>query len=86
MFGRRRPYRRIYGVIGSCLCTVLWIYVAVKFAATGRDILIPLAAAIIFFGCAIGELYNYRKYGNGGKPGQKSPAAGVEAAKPKTKG
>lgn len=79
MFFRwKRPYRRIYGVIGSCLCGALWLYVTVLFAATGRGFAFPLVAAVIFGVCAVTEISLYRKYGNarfhiqtGREPGQK---------------
>ncbi|MGE4276466.1 MAG: hypothetical protein AB7E30_04710 [Lawsonibacter sp.] len=64
LFRRRRPYRRIYGVIGSCLCGALWLYVTVLFAATDRNFAFPLIAAMIFAVCAVTEICTYRKYGN----------------------
>lgn len=66
MFGRKRPYRRIYGVIGSCLCCVLWGILTVWFGLTDRQILIPLGATVAFGLCAWAEVKNYRKYGNTG--------------------
>lgn len=64
MFRNKRYYRRIHGVIGSSLCSVLWIYVTVQFAASGRNVRFPLAAAVVFSICAFVEISNFRKYGN----------------------
>lgn len=73
MFRKKRPYRRIMGVIGSCLCSVLWWYLTVLFTVTGRGFVFPLIAAVIFSACAVAEAVNYRKYGNAAasaKPGK----------------
>ena len=79
----KRPYRRIYGVIGSCLCSVLWIYATVWFASTQRSIVFPLIAAVVFSICAVAELSAFRKYGNQGKPfaGRKSRPVQPDAQK-----
>lgn len=63
MLRKKKPYRRIYGAVGSCLCTAFWIAAAVQFALTGRDVLIPLIAAVIFSVCAFFEVKGGMKYG-----------------------
>lgn len=55
----KRPYRPIYGVIGSVLCSILWGLMTLKYVVGGKSTLFPLIMFVLFTVCAGGETRNY---------------------------
>ncbi len=59
MFWKKRPYRPIYGVIGSILCSILWGFMTLKYVVAGKSTMFPLIMFALFTVCAVGETRNY---------------------------
>lgn len=67
MIRYKGKYRRHFVVAASCLCGALWVYVTALFAASGRNFVFPLVAAVVFSICAVAEISAWRKGNRSGR-------------------